>query len=126
VFEYIIQASDVAHTMQHWHVYNRWNERLFEERYLAYLEGREEKDPSLGWYNGEIWFFDNYIIPLARKLETCGVFGVSSEEYLNYALANRHEWERRGHEIAEQMREKWRHSKDILGLRHDEDHLTPS
>jgi hypothetical protein len=114
VFEYIIQASDVAHTMQHWHVYNRWNERLFEERYLAYLEGREEKDPSLGWYNGEIWFFDNYIIPLARKLETCGVFGVSSEEYLNYALANRHEWERRGYEIVEQMREKWCHSRDAV------------
>lgn len=29
------------------------------------------------------------VIPLARKLETCGVFGVSSDEYLNYALNNR-------------------------------------
>ncbi len=104
VFEYIIQASDVAHTMQHWHVYSKWNERLFEERYTAYLAGREEKDPTLGWYNGEIWFFDNYIIPLARKLETCGVFGVSSDEYLNYALANRHEWERRGQDIVEEFK----------------------
>jgi class 3 adenylate cyclase len=107
VFEYIIQASDVAHTMQHWHVYNQWNERLFEERYKAFLAGREEKDPSLGWYNGEIWFFDNYIIPLARKLETCGVFGVSSEEYLNYALENRHEWELKGHEIVQNLIEKY-------------------
>lgn len=106
VFEYIIQASDVAHTMQHWHVYNRWNKRLFKERYTAYLDGREEKDPSVGWYNGEIWFFDNYIIPLARKLETCGVFGVSSDEYLNYALANRREWERRGLQLVEEMKER--------------------
>ena len=25
VIEHIIQASDVSHTMQHWHVYQRWN-----------------------------------------------------------------------------------------------------
>lgn len=108
VFEYIIQASDVAHTMQHWQIYNKWNERLFEERYLAFLAGREEKDPSLSWYDGEIWFFDNYIIPLARKLETCGVFGVSSDEYLNYALENRHEWGRKGQSIVEGLVEKYR------------------
>jgi hypothetical protein len=29
--------------------------------------------------------FDNYVIPLARKLKECNVFGVSSDEYLNYA-----------------------------------------
>ncbi len=28
VIEHLIQASDVAHTMQHWHVYQRWNRRL--------------------------------------------------------------------------------------------------
>ena len=38
-------------------------------------------------------------IPLAKKLETCGIFGVSSDEYLNYALQNRAEWEERGQEI---------------------------
>ena len=29
VLEHLIQASDVSHTMQHWHVYVKWNERLF-------------------------------------------------------------------------------------------------
>jgi 3'5'-cyclic nucleotide phosphodiesterase len=24
VMEYMVQASDVAHTMQHWHVYRKW------------------------------------------------------------------------------------------------------
>jgi hypothetical protein len=28
----------------------------------------------------EIGFFDFYIIPLAKKLKECGVFGVSSDE----------------------------------------------
>lgn len=93
VIEHLIQASDVAHTMQHWHIYRKWNSRLFEELYLAYKQGRAETDPSENWYQGEIGFFDFYIIPLARKLKSCGVFGVSSDEYLNYALQNRKEWE---------------------------------
>lgn len=56
---------------------------------FAYLDGRIEKDPSLSWYEGEVAFFDFYIIPLAKKLETCGVFGASSHEYLAYAEQNR-------------------------------------
>ena len=55
VMEHIIQASDVAHTMQHWHIYTRWSERLFDEMYTAYLDGRSEKDPSEGWYEGKIF-----------------------------------------------------------------------
>jgi hypothetical protein len=79
VLEHIIQASDVSHTMQHWHIYlvrynlllvlaltciigicissltalaiwQKWNERLFAEMYFAYLKGRAEKDPSESWY----------------------------------------------------------------------------
>jgi len=99
VIEHLIQASDVSHTMQHWHVYLKWNELFFIECYGAYKAGRAESDPSVGWYKGEIGFFDFYIIPLAKKLENCGVFGVSSHEYLNYALGNREEWAREGKTI---------------------------
>jgi hypothetical protein len=56
VLEYIMQASDVSHTMQHWQVYTKWNERLFEETYSAFSSGRGEKDPSEGWYKGELWY----------------------------------------------------------------------
>ena len=103
VIEHLIQASDVAHTMQHWHVYRKWNANLFEEMYKAFIEGRAEKDPSEFWYEGEIRFFDFYIIPLAKKLRECGVFGVSSYEYLNYAEKNRSEWQRRGQEMVVEM-----------------------
>ena len=113
VIEHLIQASDVAHTMQHWHIYRKWNQRLFEEMYKAFKEGRSETDPSDNWYKGEIGFFDFYIIPLAKKLKDCGVFGVSSDEYLTYALKNRQEWETRGQEIVAEMIEKvneiWTH-----------------
>uniref|UniRef100_A0A7R9WVL0 PDEase domain-containing protein n=1 Tax=Craspedostauros australis TaxID=1486917 RepID=A0A7R9WVL0_9STRA len=106
VIEHLIQASDVSHTMQHWHVYLKWNERFFEECAMAYKEGRAGRDPAKNWYTGELGFFDHYIIPLAKKLKDCGVFGVSSDEYLNYALENRNEFERKGEEIVKAMMEK--------------------
>ena len=103
VMEHLIQASDVAHTMQHWHIYRKWNQRLFLEMYKAYAEGRAEKDPSENWFEGEKGFFDFYIIPLAKKLKDCGVFGVSSDEDLQYAKQNRKEWELKGMQVTEEM-----------------------
>jgi len=104
VIEHLIQASDVAHTMQHWNVYTKWNARLFKEMYKAYIEGRGgANDPSTFWAKGEIGFFDYYIIPLANKLKECGVFGVSSDEYLQYAISNRDEWEEKGEVIVERL-----------------------
>ena len=73
---------------------------------MAYKSGHSDKDPSDFWYKGEMGFFDFYIIPLAKKLKDCGVFGVSSDEYLNYAQKNRQEWERRGQDVVASMVEK--------------------
>merc|ERR1712032_1004975 len=89
--------------MQHWHVYRKWNERLFMEMSKAYENGHMAKSPADFWYKGEIGFFDFYIIPLAKKLKECGVFGVSSDEYLNYALKNREEWEKSGKAVVAEM-----------------------
>jgi hypothetical protein len=67
------------------------------------MAGRMDNDPTANWYKGEMGFFDFYIIPLAKKLADCGVFGKSSDEYLNYALSNRREWESRGEEVVAEM-----------------------
>ena len=96
VIEHMIQASDVSHTMQHWHIYRKWNDRLYFECYDAYANGRSTIDPSDTWYQGELDFFDSFIIPLATKLKECGVFGVSGAEYLQYAMNNRSEWQSQG------------------------------
>ena len=103
VIEHIIQASDVSHTMQHWHVYRKWNARLFKEMREAYRAGRMGTDPATFWYEGEIGFFDNYVIPLAKKLKECNVFGVSSHEYLTYAVKNREEWADRGEQLTAEL-----------------------
>ena len=78
------------------------------EMYNAYRDGRTDKDPSEFWFQGEIGFFDFYIIPLAKKLKNCGVFGVSSDEYLNYAMKNRKQWEQHGRQVVEEYLEKIR------------------
>jgi hypothetical protein len=79
--------------------------------YKAYEEGRADKNPSEGWYQGELGFFDFYIIPLARKLKECQVFGVSSEEFLSYATTNRQEWEAKGLDIVAGYVDKYRLSR---------------
>ena len=103
VLEHLIQASDVSHTMQHWHIFCKWNTRLFQETYKAYLHGREAVNPADKWYKDEINFFDCFVIPLARNLKESGVFGGSSDEYLNYAERNREEWELKGEAFLEEL-----------------------
>jgi hypothetical protein len=62
VLDHIIQASDVAHTMQHFFVFKQHNERLFREMTAAYEQGRSENDPAKFWYQGELGFFDFYVV----------------------------------------------------------------
>lgn len=103
LLENIIQASDICHCMQHWHVYQKWMKKFFKECLCAHEQGRMEMIPSNFWYKGELQFFDCYVIPLARKLKDCHVFGVSSDECLNYAVRNRAEWECRGETVLEEV-----------------------
>ena len=79
--------------------------------YKAYLDGRAGTDPSEKWYEGELGFFDFYIIPLAKKLKECGVFSVASDEYLNYAMTNRREWELKGREVVAGYLSKYNNDK---------------
>lgn len=113
VLEQIVLASDVAHTMQHWLTYVKWNERLYKEMWAAYASGRAEKDPTEGWYMGEIGFFDGYIIPLATKLKECGVFGTAGDEYLGNALRNKAEWQEKGRAIVAEFEAKIKRKSDI-------------
>jgi hypothetical protein len=76
---------------------------FFDEMYIGYKAGRVATDPAEGWYAGELWFFfDNYIIPLAKKLENCGEFGLSYGELLDYTRDNHSEWAVKGQEIVKE------------------------
>jgi hypothetical protein len=110
ILELMVQASDISHVMQHWSIYRKWNTRLFEEAYAAFLAGRAKNDPAEDWYEGELWFFDYHAIPLAKKLIAVGVLiGASSNGYLACAEKNREEWAESGHKEVEIMKENAMH-----------------
>ena len=121
IMENLIQASDVIHTMQHWNIYRKWNEKLFMELSKSHLvDGRTETDPANNWYEGELGFFDHYIIPLAKKLKKCG--GNITEECLSYAYQNREEWRVKGKGIVEEMIMKRQHNMNNAEEKMDEGH----
>ena len=104
----------IEHKMQHWEVYNEWNEKLFLEMHKAFVEGRAQRNPSDFWFEGELGFFDFYIVPLSEKLKECGVFGISSDENLNYAMENRKIWVSRGREIVDELRKKAEDAQSLM------------
>lgn len=55
------------------------------------------------WAKGGLGFFDLYVILLAKKLKDSGVLGVSSDEYLQYAMKNRAEWSEKADQIVAEM-----------------------
>jgi hypothetical protein len=112
LLEHAIQASDVIHAMQHHVVFRKWNERLFEEILSSFEAGRSNgKDPTGGWYEGGILLFDDFVIPLAKKLMEAG--GVASSEYLQYAVDNRAEWASKGADVVRSMASKY-HRGEII------------
>ena len=101
VLETMIQVSNVAHCVQHWNVYVKWNKKLFQEMCEAYRSGRQngQKDPADFWFQGELHFFDDVVLPLATKLTDCGAFGEDAEEFLLFGKANRRDWDSRGRDV---------------------------
>lgn len=69
----------------------------------AYRARRASFDPSGTWYDGEIGFFEHYIIPLAEKLNKSGVFGSGGKSYIQCARENQQQWKEKGKEAVRVM-----------------------
>jgi hypothetical protein len=105
LIEHMMQASDVVHTMQNFVNFRKWNERLYEEKYVEYLTGRAGQHPLDYWYNGELSFFDYYIIPLANRLREFHAFGDDADGYVHNATQNRAEWSAHGNSFLAPLHE---------------------
>jgi hypothetical protein len=103
LIETMLNVADVAHAMQSWELFLFWNRRLYEELYVAYKIGRSEIDPSVDWFQNQLGFYKLYIIPLAKKMQTCGVFGRLGCVWTNNAIAIRDRWSREGDQITTDM-----------------------
>jgi hypothetical protein len=114
VLETLIQVADVSHLMMPFDVYKKWNYRLLRETFQAFKCGRAESNPLDGWYKGEFGFFDFYIIPLAKKLDKCGI---DSSYYVSNATNNRKKWEEIGEELVNGFEKnlKLRHDPKVTG-----------
>ena len=106
VLEHLIQAANIHHSMQSWVVFEKWSNRLFEERYQAFKSGRSTNDPSLTWYDDQLQMFDNIAIPLAMQLKDCDAFVVAPDDILDYAVRNRRQWSSVGNSVVLQLVDK--------------------
>lgn len=102
ILEQMMQAADVGHAMQSWPVFIKWNEKLYNELWVANIHSRGPD--CLGkWFEGQISFFDNYIFPLAQRLRQCGVFGARGSLFYENATLNRNRWMIEGLELCREM-----------------------
>lgn len=115
ILEQLMQLADVSHLTQSWETFLKWNRRLYvelihaNERTMKHgaRDSNDEnapKHPSEGWYEGQIGFYDFYIIPLAKRVEGCGVLGgdMASGIVAN-ATRNRDRWKEEGRAVTERM-----------------------
>jgi Adenylate and Guanylate cyclase catalytic domain/3'5'-cyclic nucleotide phosphodiesterase len=105
VVELLVQSADLSHTMQHYQVYCKWNERRFMETFKAYRAGRLDQNPSEHWFESQLRLFDELVLPMATKIRDCGIFGTSSDEMLDFAMKNRFLWRESGAASVKQMAE---------------------
>lgn len=121
VLETMMNVADVAHTMQSFAIFCKWNRKLYKEFYVAHLEGRLSFDPEENWYENQIGFFSHYIIPLSKKMQTCGVFGTTGDVFQYFAEENKKRWIAEGELISVVMmcEVKEEVEKEQLGMAHE-------
>ena len=95
----IMQVANLSHTMQHWHVYQQWNRRLFQEALEAHMAGRMDQKPQDVWFDNELHFFDTVVLPLSKVIQANPVFGSTCDEFIEFACNNRAEWHARGRDL---------------------------
>lgn len=64
--ENLMLLSDIAHLLQGWENFAKWNFRLYKEIMECFKNGQCD-DPRSGWYQSQIGFYEHYILPLAKR-----------------------------------------------------------
>jgi atrial natriuretic peptide receptor A len=64
--EHLMLLSDISHLLQGWENFAKWNFRLYKELMVCFKNGQCD-DPRSGWYQGQVGFYEHYILPLAKR-----------------------------------------------------------
>jgi len=92
--EHLMQVADVAHCMQGWENFIKWNYRLYRELMDCY-KNNLMPEPSRNWSAGQICFINGYILPLAKRTEKC--CGLAENfSLVRLAESNKLRWENEG------------------------------
>lgn len=107
--EHLMLLSDVGHLLQSWENFIKWNFRLFKEIHECHRKKLCD-NPRETWVQGQVAFFDKYIIPLAERCRTFfpEEFG---ESLISNAMNNLKLWTIFGVQATNMM---------ALGVRNDE------
>lgn len=106
VFEVMLRAADVAHSLQNWDVMTSWSSKLFKELLDAHKAGRGH-DPGPGWFDNQIKIMESYLLPLAQQLNDMGVFGdVIGPAFAQTVEYNRDRWLLDGFDLTESLKEE--------------------
>lgn len=92
--EHLMKLSDIAHLLQGWTNFVKWNFRLYKEIHTCFKRGLCD-DPKEGWYQGQMVFMDKYVIPLSKRSKRFLQSGFS-EKLLRNGLTNRKIWMEQG------------------------------
>ena len=126
VLEQMMRAADVAALLQDWGNIMKWSTRLYKELKNGYLHERGE-DPSVGWFDNQIKFFDFYILPLAKNLGLTGVFEEEvADVFVGCVKSSLERWIEEGERETELMmkhdeEERQREREELEQKQRDED-----
>ena len=98
VVEHLMQLCDVSHLMQGWENFLKFNLRLYKELMDCHRNG-SMSDPTPSWAVGQIGFFTNYVIPLAKRVEQICGSDVASLQFSTNATSNMKRWQMVGDAI---------------------------
>ena len=93
--EHLMQVADIAHLMQSWETFLKWNFRLYKELMMNYSKGLIP-DPSTGWSNGQVGFIMNYVLPLACRANLMFDNYLSGLDLVGKTEANLDRWMKEG------------------------------
>jgi hypothetical protein len=96
----VVQASYNHHYFLHWSLFLQRSKNQFGLRFEC-RQGKVDDSISNGesFFETQLAYFDDVIIPLANKIKECGFFEICCREYLDFAMSNRADWEKQGSQI---------------------------
>ena len=105
VIEQCMQMSNLIHTVQTPESFDKWTERCFREQYLAYINGRREKDPSETFFDEQMELMKRGVMPLSERFQKThndAMMG-TCEELQIQATRNLEDWRRMGKDRVKEM-----------------------